>query len=366
MRVVSLVPSVTETLAMWGVEPVAVTRFCERPDLPTVGGTKDPDVAAIVALSPDLVVMNEEENRAADAAALEAAGLKLHVTRVRRVADVGAELDGLARAVGRSDLPAQSALPGDLGAGKSPGARAFVPIWRRPWMTLNRETYGSSLLDALGIGNVYAEAPDRYPTVTLEEVAARAPDVVLAPSEPYPFKARHVKELAAVAPVELVDGQDLFWWGARTASAIARMRVRLAALTLLVVVALAVVACGGDESVTAGDDAPPTSLRVEVRQSAGATGRIATLTCGRGPAATGFIADPAAACDLVIELERARTRLVDGPPRDQICTQIYGGPQEARVTGTIEGGPVDATVTRADGCGIADWTLLEPLLGPPD
>ena len=119
--------------------------------------------------------MNEEENRAEDAEAIEAAGLRLHVTRVRRVADVDAELDGLARAVGHRGLPAPGFPFGTLRAGDSEGTRAFVPIWRRPWMTLNRDTYGSSMLEALGIGNVYADAPDRYPTVTLEEAAARAP-----------------------------------------------------------------------------------------------------------------------------------------------------------------------------------------------
>src|SRR5690606_34506625 len=107
------------------------------------------------------------------------------------------------------------------------GVRAFVPIWRRPWMTLNGTTYGSSVLAHLGIANVFEAAPDRYPTTTLDEVAALAPDVVLAPSEPYPFKERHVAELAEVAPVELIDGQDLFWWGIRTPDALGRLRHRL-------------------------------------------------------------------------------------------------------------------------------------------
>ena len=102
MRVVSLVPSVTETLLAWGLEPVAVTRFCEQPTLRAVGGTKDPDIAAIVALAPDLVVVNDEENRREDADALTAAGLAVHVTHVHSVDDVGPCLDDLAAAVGAS------------------------------------------------------------------------------------------------------------------------------------------------------------------------------------------------------------------------------------------------------------------------
>ena len=107
--------------------------------------------------------------------------------------------------------------------------RAFVPIWRRPWMTINADTYGSSVLGAIGIDNVYADAADRYPTIELDDAAARQPDIVLAPSEPYPFRARHVAELHTVAAdVRLVDGRDLFWWGTRTAGALQRLAAAVA------------------------------------------------------------------------------------------------------------------------------------------
>ena len=223
MRVVSLVPSVTETLLAWGIRPVAVTRFCEQPEFPTVGGTKDPDVAAIVALAPDLVVVNDEENRRPDHDALVAAGLEVHVTHVESVADVAPMLDALAVAVGHraGAGPAASEAAASV---RRPGRRAFVPIWRRPWMTINANTYGASVLDALGIFGVFAEAADRYPTVELDEVVARRPDLVILPSEPYPFAERHVAELRAVASdVRLVDGRDLFWWGVRTPDALARL-----------------------------------------------------------------------------------------------------------------------------------------------
>jgi ABC-type Fe3+-hydroxamate transport system substrate-binding protein len=227
VRVVSLVPSVTETLLAWGVTPVAVTRFCEQPDLPAVGGTKNPDIAAVVALAPDVVVMNDEENRKDDATALLDAGLDVLVLTVESLADVAPALQRLADRVGARPQPTAGFRQSSVGH----HVRAFVPIWRRPWMTLNHRTYGSSLLAAIGVHNVFGDADDRYPTTTLEEAAARGPDVVLAPSEPYVFRPRHVPELAAVAPVELIDGQDLFWWGARTPAAIVRLRSRLERIT---------------------------------------------------------------------------------------------------------------------------------------
>jgi ABC-type Fe3+-hydroxamate transport system substrate-binding protein len=222
VRVVSLLPSVTETLRAWGLDPIACTRFCEQPDLPHVGGTKDPDLDAIVALEPDLVVVDEEENRREDAEALTAAGLAVHVTAVRSAGDVGPTLAALAAAV--EVTPDAAQYPPSLFS-RVAVASAFVPIWRRPWMTLNGDTYGSSLLALLGVANVYGGDAERYSSIgDLDEVRGRRPDVVLAPSEPYPFAERHRAELETVAPVTFVDGQDLFWWGVRTPAAIERLR----------------------------------------------------------------------------------------------------------------------------------------------
>ena len=221
-RVVSLVPSVTETLLAWEVVPVGVTRFCEQPSLLAVGGTKNPDLDAVVALRPDLVVVNDEENRREDAEALTAAGLDVHVIRIGGVADVAPALAALATRVGVRPTPVEP-----LRAPTPARCTAFVPIWRRPWMTLDAGTYGSSVLAWLGVANVFAESATRYPEVTLAEAASRRPDLVLAPSEPYPFGARHEEELATVAPVRFVDGQDLFWWGVRTPSALDRLAAAL-------------------------------------------------------------------------------------------------------------------------------------------
>jgi ABC-type hemin transport system substrate-binding protein len=229
-RVVSLVPSVTETLYALGIEPVGITRFCDAVGPQVIGGTKNPDLGAIVALAPDLVVMNDEENRVEDARALTGAGLTLHSMSPHSVTEVGLEVRTLASRV-------ECAVPHPFGSDDWSDWLvsmltprwwdAFVAVWRRPWMSLAVDTYGASLLDLLGVGNIFADSLDRYPEVTLEEVAARAPSVVLLPSEPYEFGTRHVREVEAAVPgvpVELTDGRDLFWWGIRTPDAADRLR----------------------------------------------------------------------------------------------------------------------------------------------
>ena len=100
-------------------------------------------------------------------------------------------------------------------------------------MTISADTFGSSMLECVGWDNVYAGAPDRYPTVLLEDVAAVAPDAFLLPTEPYTFRPEHGDEVRAAVPgaaVAEVDGQDLFWWGIRTPAALARLGDALARL----------------------------------------------------------------------------------------------------------------------------------------
>lgn len=225
MRVVSLVPSVTETLVAWGAPPIACTRFCEQPGLVTVGGTKNPDVAAVVALQPDLVVMDEEENRRPDYDAMVSAGLSVHVLAIRSLDDVRGQLSTLAERLRLGvELPEMpKALP--------LRARALVPIWRRPWMLLGEPTYGASLLEQVGVAVVHPTGRGPYPELGPEELGCQRADLVLAPSEPYPFRERHhaeLSELGSGAPVVMVDGQDLFWWGARSAAAVARVAQQLA------------------------------------------------------------------------------------------------------------------------------------------
>jgi ABC-type Fe3+-hydroxamate transport system substrate-binding protein len=220
-RIVSLVPSITETLSAWNRTPVGCTRFCERDDLRHVGGTKDPDVERILALEPDLVVMDAEENRREDYEQLVALGLDVHVTHVRALEDVDPAMREL------SDRVDGAWETLHLGAPSPLRSRAFVPIWRRPWMALGRPTYGSSLLAHLGVATEFAGLGP-YPTITLEDAALRHPDLVLAPSEPYPFTRRQLSELETVGPAVFLDGKDLFWWGTRTSGALERLAEVLA------------------------------------------------------------------------------------------------------------------------------------------
>ena len=223
MRIVSLVPSVTETLSSWDRTPVACTRFCERPDLEHVGGTKDPNIARIVELNPDLVVVDAEENRREDYDALLSSGVEVCALHVRSLADVNQAMADLADGV-----DARWSLL-DIGEPRPVRARAFVPIWRRPYIALGSPTYGSSVLAHLGIANIF-EGGGTYPEVELEDVVEMSADVVLAPSEPYPFTNRQLLELETVAPTVFVDGKDLFWWGSRTRDALIRLDRNLSTL----------------------------------------------------------------------------------------------------------------------------------------
>ncbi|MER5933090.1 helical backbone metal receptor [Streptomyces sp. NPDC002054] len=234
-RVVSLVPSLTEAVAETGPGLlVGATDWCSHPaglDLVRVGGTKNPDLAAITALRPDLVVANEEENRAPDLAALRAAGLEVLVTEIRDLPQALRELDRLL--VGALGLPrpgwldaAEEAWTGLAPAGEW---RAFVPVWRRPWMVLGRDTFAGDLLARLGVRNVYAGHAERYPRVPAEELAAAGCDLVVLPDEPYLFTAQDGPEAFPGLPAALVSGRHLTWYGPSLAEAPAVLAAALRA-----------------------------------------------------------------------------------------------------------------------------------------
>ncbi|MFJ8012205.1 helical backbone metal receptor [Streptomyces sp. NPDC096339] len=222
MRVVSLVPSLTEAVAVSAPGLlVGVTDWCTHPaDLggaARIGGTKNPDVRAVVELRPDLVIANEEENRAPDVEALRAAGVEVLVTEIRELPQALSELDrvlvgalGLERPEWLDRAEAAWAAVEPVGS-----LTAFVPIWRRPWMVLGRDTFAGDLLLRLGVRNVYAGHPERYPKVPLAELtsASGGRDLVVLPDEPYAFGAEDGPEAFPGLRAALVSGRHLTWYG---------------------------------------------------------------------------------------------------------------------------------------------------------
>lgn len=213
MRVVSLVPSLTEAIAVSAPGLlVGATDWCTHPpdlDVIRVGGTKNPSVDTVIALRPDLVVANEEENRAVDLERLRAAGIDVDVTFVRTLEQ---GLSELRRILGRIGV-----RPGWLddaaAAWASPyvGYRrtALIPIWRRPWMAIGSDTFAGDLLARLGIDNALASSAERYPRF---EPAAIDCHLVVLPDEPYAFAADDGPE-AFRMPSALVSGRHLTWYG---------------------------------------------------------------------------------------------------------------------------------------------------------
>ncbi len=269
-RVVSLVPSDTHALFALGCgdRVVGRTRYCEAPaeaaSVPTVGGTKDVDVEAVLALNPELVIANQEEN---GRAALErlAARTQVLVSLPRRAADGVAHLARLARILDVARAPEVVELirrgyhvvrEAELRAARADASplRVFAPIWMDPLMTFNADTFGADVLALAGAHNVFddrqrlyplaadlgkgvAQAPGdrdvRYPRIRLDEIAARRPAAILLPDEPHAFSAADAASLGAAlpgAPIVHISGKDLFWYGAWSIDAIPRLAAVIARL----------------------------------------------------------------------------------------------------------------------------------------
>ncbi len=241
-RIVSLVPSTTETLCALGLAEalVGITAYCREPAAllagkPRIGGEKDPDLERIRALAPDLVIANVEENRAEDVARLRAWGIPVWVAYPRTVAEAIGMIRDLGRLTGTeawaealaAECEALRAEAEARTAARRP-VPCFYAIWREPWMTVGRDTYIHDMLRLVGGANVFADRAERYPTVTLDEVAARRPEVILLPDEPFRFRARQRQDFAAYAEVPavragrilLVDGKPFSWHGPRIAEAL--------------------------------------------------------------------------------------------------------------------------------------------------
>lgn len=258
-RVVSLVPSETESvIALAGLSRlVGRTDYCVEPpevaSIPSVGGTKRCEVARVIALRPDLVLANQEENGKKDVEALRDAGLRVHLSFPRSLSDSDAYLHTLASLLGVEAPPPEPRGP-SVPAWRDGPPRVAVPIWHEPWMSFDEHTFASSILEAAGAENAFAGrarryplAADldptrsrvesgkdtRYPRFSLEELADRRPDVVLLPDEPFAFDETHARALRARLGhdrVAFVCGKDLFWYGVRAASSVGRIGAILSAL----------------------------------------------------------------------------------------------------------------------------------------
>jgi len=239
MRIVSLCPSLTELVfdLGHGSDLVGRTKFCIHPAdrvdaIEKVGGTKNPKVDRIIELAPDLVLLNEEENRREDADALEAAGIRCHVSFPHTALETAAMVRSVADAIHATDEGERIARDIETrhervlrnATDEDTGTFAYL-IWREPWMTINGDTFVDALLSDAGGRNVFADLRDRYPSITPEQLGAANPDVVLLSTEPFPFKPPHADELAERSGLprerfQIVDGEMLSWHGSRTPAGI--------------------------------------------------------------------------------------------------------------------------------------------------
>ncbi len=240
MRIVSLVPSISELIADFGLlsDLVGRTRYCVEPAgridaVEAVGGTKNPDIDRILALQPDLVVMSAEENRREDYQRLEREGVRVHVVHPRTVvgaAEMIEELGGLVGALGAASVLARrcrAAVEESMTQAADAPIDVFCPIWRRPWMTFGGGTYAGDVLRVCGFRNVFESDSRDFFEVSLEQVIRCRPRVVLLPDEPYRFTASHAAELACSgleACCFSIDGRDLSWYGPRIPGALVRLR----------------------------------------------------------------------------------------------------------------------------------------------
>ncbi|GAA2857055.1 helical backbone metal receptor [Nonomuraea rubra] len=232
-RIVSLVPSLTESVA--ATLPgalVGATDWCSHPaglDVARVRGTKNPDLDAIRRLAPDVVLANAEENRPPDLEALREAGVAVWVTRIETVEEAFASLERMFAVACRTEPPGWLARARQAWRVPFDGPRrtAIVPIWRRPWMVVGRDTFTGDVLRRLGVDNLYAGHPERYPRIPLPELVERRPDLVVLPDEPYAFSETDGPESFPGLRCVPVSGRLLTWYGPSLVEAPALLRAAL-------------------------------------------------------------------------------------------------------------------------------------------
>lgn len=233
-RVVSLVPSLTESVAATRPEAlVGATIWCTHPadlDVARVRGTKNPDLAAVARLRPDIVLANQEENRRIDVERLRAAGIPVWVTVIRTLDEAFAALrrmflTGLGWAepawLGEAERAWREPAP-------VPAVRTAIPVWRDPWMVVGSATFSGDIAGRLGLDNVYRDHQERYPHVDLADLAARQPALIVLPDEPYQFSRDDGPEMFPRQQVALVEGRSLTWYGPSLITARSTLLTQLA------------------------------------------------------------------------------------------------------------------------------------------
>ena len=234
-RIVSLVPSLTE-LVFWfgaGQSLVGRTRFCTEPAgqveaVPIIGGTKNPYIERIVAAKPDLVLANKEENRREDVEALETAGIEVYLSHPDTVHEAIAMIRELGALFGAKDKAAQlcNDIERALECDEVEPVPVYAAVWHNPMMGLGSNSYGHSLLEHCGARNVLGHR-ERYPELSMDELRALGPALILLPDEPFPFGQSHAAFYSEIAPARVIDGKLLWWYGPRLPHAIRELRTLL-------------------------------------------------------------------------------------------------------------------------------------------
>jgi len=239
MRIISLVPSVTETLFELGLgdQIVAVTRWCTRPvdeirAKPKVGGTKNPRLPSILKWKPDIVILDCDENRKEDAGALEKAGIRTHTIFPKSVDDsiqLLRELGVLFSVQEKAESFIHEIEERRKAIAPQSICSTLILIWRSPYITVNSDTYVDSAARMFGFQNVFSSHPERYPRLTIDDIKKANPECALFPDEPYPFRRKHVDtfrrefpEIKAVKSNALLsfDGSYIAWHGFGTLRAL--------------------------------------------------------------------------------------------------------------------------------------------------
>lgn len=235
-RIISLVPSQTELLFDLGLEKeiVGITKFCIHPaekckDIPKIGGTKKFHFDKIADLQPSIIIGNKEENdryhiqQLAEAYPVWMSDIRTLDDALDMIVMIG-ELTGKeAKATALAIRIHQAFNEIKKGQTGEPKRSAAFFIWKNPYMVAAADTFIHTMLEAAGFLNVFADKT-RYPEVTLAEVAARQPDVLLLSSEPFPFSEKHFPEIKKECPqaaIKLVDGEMFSWYGSRMLKAAA-------------------------------------------------------------------------------------------------------------------------------------------------